>query len=197
MQRKPISTMDLTRIAILGALASILFMIEIPVFPAVPFYKLDFSNVPVILGALAMGPFQGLLILLMKALIGLTHSSSGGIGELADLLMGAAFILPGALMYRRNKTRKTALLGMLAGIATMVVIAIPSNYYILFPFYQKFVPYDAVVNMGKALFPFIDGIWQFLLTVTALFNLIKGTAICLVAYVLYKPLSPLLHSKKR
>ncbi len=197
MQRKNLSTVDLTRIAILGALASILFMLEFPIFPAAPFYKLDFSNVPVILGAFAMGPVQGLLILLIKSLIGLTHTTSAGIGEMADFLMGAAFILPGAIMYRRNKSRKTAISGMLAGVVCIVIAGVLANYYILLPFYQKFLPYETLVVMGKDMFPFITDIWGFLLTVTALFNLIKGLALTVVTLLLYKPLSPLLHSKKR
>lgn len=194
MQKRGLTTMDLTRIAILGALASILFMIEFPVFPAVPFYKLDFSNVPVVLGGFAMGPLPGLLILAMKDLIGLTHSSTGGIGELADLLAGAAFILPGAIIYRRLKSRKNALLGMLAGIILMIVASVLANMYILIP---AFMPYETVVAMGQKMIPSIQNIWQFLFSVTALFNLIKGIAICLVTYVLYKPLSPFLHAKKR
>lgn len=194
MQKRGLTTMDLTRIAILGALASILFMIEFPVFPAVPFYKLDFSNVPVVLGGFAMGPLPGLLILAMKDLIGLTHSSTGGIGELADLLAGAAFILPGAIIYRRLKSRKNALLGMLAGIVLMIVASVLANMYILIP---AFMPYETVVAMGQKMIPSIQNIWQFLFSVTALFNLIKGIAICLVTYVLYKPLSPFLHAKKR
>ena len=73
----------MTRIAILAAAASILFLIEIPV---VAFYKLDLSNIPVLLGAFSMGTVPGLIILGIKSAIGLLHSSSAGIGELADFI---------------------------------------------------------------------------------------------------------------
>ena len=122
--RKNLSVQYLTRIAVLTALASILFLIEIPV---VAFYKLDLSNLPVLLGAFSMGPLAGIIILALKSLIGMLHSTSMYVGELADFIMGAAFVLPAALMYRQNKTRKTALAGMLVGTLTMIVVAVLVN----------------------------------------------------------------------
>ena len=103
--KKNLSTQYLTRIAVLTALASILFMIEIPI---VAFYKLDLSNLPVLLGAFSMGPWAGLAILLLKSVIGMLHSTSMYVGELADFIMGAAMVLPAALIYKANKTRKGA-----------------------------------------------------------------------------------------
>jgi len=194
MKKKMLSTVDITKMGILAALAGILYMLDFPIFPAVPFYKLDFSNAAVMLGAFAMGPMQGTIILLIKDLTGLMHSSSGGIGEVADFVMSAAFVIPGALLYRRNKRRKTALIGMIIGIMGMIIVAVLANYYILIP---AFASYDAVVGLGRKMFPSITNIWQFLFTVTSLFNLVKGAVICALVYLLYKPLSPLLHAKKR
>ena len=98
--RKPLlTTRELTTIAILAAIAAVLFMVEIPV---VLFYKLDLSNLPVLLGTFSMGPVAGTLILLVKSVLGLLHSSSQGVGELADFLMGFAMVLPAGLIYRRT-----------------------------------------------------------------------------------------------
>ena len=108
MQSKRLTTRQLTTIAILAAISAVLFMVEIPI---VLFYKLDFSNLPVLLGAFAMGPGPATLILLIKSLLGLLHTSSQGVGELADFLMGFAMILPAGLIYQRHKTRKGALVG--------------------------------------------------------------------------------------
>jgi len=195
MKTKAFTTLNLVRTAILSALAAILFLFEFPVFPAVPFLQLDFSNVPVMLGAYAMGPIQGSMILFIKSLTGLLHSSSAGVGELADFIIGMAFVLPGALIYRMKKSRSRALIGLLTGVLTMIVTAIIVNYYILFPFFSKIVPYEVIVSMGQVVFPFVQNIWHFLLTVTASFNFIKGIALCFVTYILYKPLSPLLKDK--
>lgn len=190
--RKNLSVQYLTRIAVLTALASILFLIEIPV---VAFYKLDLSNLPVLLGAFSMGPVPGLIILLLKSLIGMLHSSSMYVGELADFIMGAAFVLPAALIYRRHKTRNTALIGMAVGTVVMIVVAVLVNWKIMIPFYMTAygMPMEAVVGMATKAVPFVDTEWKLLLCVTAPFNLLKGVVLSALTFVLYKHLSPLLH----
>ena len=174
--RKNLSVQYLTRIAVLAALASILFMIEVPI---VSFYKLDFSNLPVLLGGFSMGVGPGMLILAVKSLLGLLHSGTGGVGELADFLMGAAMLLPAAIIYQRGKSRKTALIGMAAGSVVMIIVAAVVNYALLFPMLTQTYPS-----------------FEFILTVTAPFNLLKGVAISAVTYLIYKPLSPLLHVRR-
>ena len=94
-RKSNLSVQYMTRIAILGALSAILFMIEIPV---IAFYKLDVSTLPALLGAFSMGPMAGLAILLIKNIFGLLHSTSMYVGELADFIMGAAYNLPAALI---------------------------------------------------------------------------------------------------
>ena len=174
--RKRMSVQQLTRIAVLSALGSILFMIEVPI---VSFYKLDFSNLPVLLGGFSMGTGAGMMILLVKSLLGLLHSGTGGVGELADFLMGAAMLLPSAMIYQRSKSRMSAVYGMIAGTAVMIVVASVVNWALLFPLLTKSYP-----------------TFEFILTVTAPFNLLKGIAISVVTYLIYKPLSPLLHVRK-
>ncbi|MBR5109440.1 MAG: ECF transporter S component [Clostridia bacterium] len=186
------STPYLTRMAILTAVASILFLIEIPV---VAFYKLDLSNIPVLLGAFSMGPAAGLIILALKSAIGLLHSSSAGVGELADFLMGAAFVLPAALIYHRNKTRKTALLGMGIGTLSMVVVGVLANKYIMLPFYMGAYHMDMDAILKFANVGFVDSEWKLLLLITAPFNLLKGVVLSIVTGLIYKPLSPILHAK--
>lgn len=176
MPRKKLSVPTLTRIAVLSALASILFMIEVPI---VSFYKLDFSNLPALLGGFSMGAGPGLAILALKSVLGLLHSSTGGVGELADLLMGAAMLLPAALIYRRHRSRRGAVIGMAVGTAAMILASALVNYLLLFPMLTGSHP-----------------TFEFILTVTAPFNLLKGVAISVVTYLIYKPLSPLLHVRQ-
>ncbi len=188
------STQKLTRIAILAALAAILFLLEIPV---VLFYKLDFSNLPVLLGTFAMGPFSGTAILAVKSLLGLLHSSSQGVGELADFLMGVAMVLPAGLIYRRDKTRRGAVIGMIVGGVCATLAAVLTNLYLLIPFYGAVygMPVEQIVAMGQQLIPSLDSLSKFVWFITAPFNLLKWTVISVVGYFLYKPLSPLLHAK--
>lgn len=194
---KKISVHDLTTMAILSAIAAILFLpvFEIMVFPAVPFYKLDFSNLPVLLGAFAMGPVQGVIILGLKALLGLLHTTSGGVGELADFIVGAAMVVPAGLIYRMRKTRTGALIGMLAGTVCAIGAAILANYFIMFPAFG--ITEEALVGMGSKMFAGVTSTWTFVFYITALFNLIKFAAISVVGYLIYKPLSPILHGKRR
>lgn len=195
-QKKPaLSTQYLTRIAVLTALASILFTVSIPV---VAFYHLDFSNLPVLLGAFSMGPVPGLIILFLKSLIGCLTSSTMYVGELADFLMGAAFILPAALIYKHSKSRKSALIGMIVGTLAQIVTACLVNYFLLIPFYMTAfgMPMDAIIGMCAKTLPFVDSEMKVIFFVTAPFNLLKGAVLCVLTYIIYKPLSPLLHVRK-
>ena len=191
-RKKLFSTSNLTRMALLAAMASVLFLVEIPV---VAFYKLDLSNVPVLVGAFAMGPVPGLIILGLKSLIGLLHSSSAGVGELADFIMGAALVIPAGLLYHREKTRKNALLGMAAGTVCMIAVSVMANKFIMLPFYMGAYHMDMQGILNYAGVAGIDSEWKLLLLITGPFNLLKGVVLSLVTGAIYKPLSPLLHGK--
>lgn len=195
--RKPfLTTRELATVAVLAAISAVLFMIEIPV---VLFYKLDLSHLPVLLGTFAMGPIPGTLILLVKSLLGLLHSSSQGVGELADFLMGFAMLLPAGLIYQHTKSRKGAILGMAAGTVVATIVAVFANMYIMIPFYGTAygMPVEAIVGMGTAIVPAVDSAWKFVLLITAPFNLFKWVVISVLAGLMYKPLSPILHGRKR
>ena len=194
-RKNNLSVQYMTRIAVLGALSAILFMLEIPV---VAFYKLDVSTLPALLGAFSMGPMAGMAVLLIKDLFGMLHSSSMYVGELADFIMGAAYILPAALCYRYRKSRKSALLGMIVGTVAMIVVSVLVNWQIMIPFYMSAygMPMEAVIGMAQKALPFVDTELKLLLFVTAPFNLLKGVVLSALTFLLYKRLSPLLHVKK-
>jgi len=191
--KKVFTTFNLTRMALLAAVSSILFLIEIPI---VAFYKLDLSNLPVLLGAFSMGTLPGLIILGIKSLIGLLHSSSAGVGELADFIMGAALVVPASLIYHRNKTRKNAIVGMAIGTVCMIAVAVLANKYIMLPFYMGAYHMDMEGILAYAGVAGVDSEWKLLLMITAPFNLLKGIVLSLVTGLIYKPLSPLLHEAK-
>ena len=186
------SVATMTRIAILAAAASILFLIEIPI---VAFYKLDLSNIPVLLGAFSMGPVPGLIILALKSAIGLLHSSSAGVGELADFIMGAALLIPASLIYHRNKTRRNALIGMIVGTVCTAVVGVLVNKFIMLPFYMGAFHMDMEGIISAAKVGGVDSEWKLLLLITGPFNLLKGAVLSIVTYLIYKPLSPILHGK--
>ena len=189
-----LSLNDMTRIAILTAIACLLDLIPgIPVFGNI--YKLDFSLLPVLLGTFAMGPVQGIIILLLKCLIGWAHSTTMGIGKLAEFMMGLMLIVPAGLIYQKNKTRKTAIIGMAIGTLCMVVGSVIVNKLILLPFYMSAFHWNMDKVLSKITVAGIDTEWKLLTLITAPFNLIKGVVLSVITAVIYKPLSPILHGK--
>lgn len=177
----------------LTAAAIVLQYLEIPI-PFIPsFIKLDFSDLPELIGAFAYGPIAGILIALVKNLIHLAVSQSGYIGELSNFILGAAFAGTAGLVYRRHKTMKGALVGGIIGSAVMAAISFPSNLFIVYPFYYNFMPKEAVLGAYQAIVPTMESIEQCLLVFNVPFTLIKGIFCVIIAMLVYKPLSPLLH----
>lgn len=185
----------ITRVAALGAIAAILFFLEIPI---IGFYKLDFSTVPALIGGFALGPVAGFIIVLIKDLVGLTHSSSFFVGELADLIMSGSFVLTASLIYRYNRTRKGALISMLWAILVMTIVGAATNYYLLIPFYINVMnfPEQAIIETIAKVIPMVNSIGGVIVMATIPFNLLKGIVLCGISFLLYKHLSPLLKEMK-
>lgn len=194
MSGRDSSMFTLTRCGLLGAMAVILYYIEIPV---VAFYKLDVSTLPAILAGFAMGPMQGMAVIVIKNLVHMLGTSTACVGELADILMSGAFVVTASLFYRRRKTRRGALEAMLLGIVAMTVAGVLVNYYILIPAYQTLMnlPLEAIIGMGQAAVPAVDSALKLVLLITAPFNVLKGGVLSALTYLLYKRVSPLLHSR--
>ncbi len=187
----------MTQIAMLGAVATVLMLFEFPLpFLAPSFYELDFSEVPVLIGAFCMGPLAGMLIELLKILLNfvLNGTITAGVGELANFLMGCAFVVPAGIIYRKHKTKKQAVVGMIVGTLCMVAASAVLNAYFLLPAYGKAfdMPIDAFVGMGSKIIPAIQDLFTFSLFCVVPFNLIKGIVVSLLTLVLYKHISRLL-----
>ena len=182
----------LVRIAILGAVSALLFYIELPIIP--PIYKLDLSTVPALIAGFSMGPGASLGVTLLKDLIGLTHSSSMGVGELADFLMSGSMTAVAALIYRRRHTFKGAVLSLSVGTLVMCAVAALANYFIMIPFYVQVMnmPMEKILSMIANTVPMVDSLWKMILLAVVPFNLLKGVVLSIVTILLYKRISPLL-----
>lgn len=194
---KSFSTKTLAKVAILGALSTILFFFDFPL-PFIPsFYKLDFSEVAVLVGGFALGPIPAVIIEAMKVILNVlfTGSNTAYVGETAAFIMGCAFCVPPAIIYKRNKTKSSAIKGLAAGVASLAIVGIVINYFVLLPAYSYFyqMPMDTIVGIGSALIPLIHDKLTFVLFATLPFNLIKGVVISVVTMLLYKHISPILH----
>ncbi len=183
-------------VAILGALAGVLMLIEFPLPIAPPFYKVDLSLVSALLAGFSLGPVAGLLVCLVKVLISilLNGTTTAFVGEFAALLMDSSFTLCAALIYKKEHTKKGAIKALIWATVTLMLVGGATNYFILVPAYVKFmnIPLEAIVAMGNAIFKSVNSLFTLILFCTVPFNLIKGLIISIVTYLLYKRVSPLL-----
>ena len=192
-----INTKKLTTTALLTALAVVLQFIEIsiPIMPS--FIKLDFSDLPELIGAFAYGPLAGVLIAFLKNLIHLAVSQSGFVGELSNFLLGAAFALTAGLIYKKKKTKKNALVAGVAAAVVMAAVSLPLNYFIIYPLYYSILgfPEVAILQMYQLLLPSVKSIFQALIIFNVPFTFVKALISAVVTMIIYKPISPLLKGK--
>ncbi len=187
--------------AMLSAVAAVLQFVEfsIPVMPS--FIKLDISDLPALLGTFSLGPVYGVAIQLVKNLLHLPFGSSAGVGELSNFILGAVFVFVAGVIYTRSKSRKTALVGSVVGAAAMALVSVVTNYFIVYPAYVVLyhLPLDAIVGMyeeilgGVSHVPTQNALFNCLLVFNVPFTLVKGLLDTALCFLIYKPLSPLLH----
>jgi len=191
-EKTQITTRLMVGIGMLAAVAVVLQYVEFPI-PIMPsFIKFDLSDLPAVIGAFAYGPLAGILIELVKNLIHCAASQSFTVGELSNFILGATFTGIAGFIYMRNKNKKTALIGGLVGAVVMGLISIPSNYFVVYPFYYNFIPEEAVLGMYQALLPSMKSILQCLLVFNLPFTIVKGLLNVLITMLIYKPLSRIL-----
>ncbi len=172
-------TKRLAKMGMLVAISIVLVsLIHFPIFPAAPYLEYDPADIPILIGTFAFGPVAGLLLVIITSVIqGVTVSAAGGIyGILMHIVATGTFVLSAGIVYRKHKTRKRALWGLILGILLMTAVMVPANLFVT-PYFLG-VPRGAIVPV----LPFIIG-----------FNLVKGTANGLVTFFLYKRISRFLH----
>lgn len=188
----------ITGTAMLTAVGVVLQYLEIsiPIMPG--FIKLDFSDLPELIGAFAYGPVAGVIICLLRNLIHMAVSQSGFVGELSNFILGASFAVVAGLIYNHRKTKKNAILAGFAGAAVMALVSLPSNYFLIYPLYYSVLGFreEAVLGMYQVLLPSVENILQALLIFNLPFTFVKAMLCVIIAIVIYKPLSKLLKGKE-
>ena len=194
-------TRKLVEIGMLGAIATVLMLFEFPIpFIAPPFYELDFSEVPVLVGAFALGPFAGAAIELVKILINLliNGTATAFVGEIGNYILGCSFVIPAAMIYQKKKSKKNALVAMVVGTITMTIFGCILNAYVLLPTYAAAfgMPIDAIVGLGSAINGNITNVMTFVIIAVAPFNILKGIAVSTITLLIYKHISPILKGNR-
>ena len=191
-------TRALTGTAMLAAVATILMYMEfpIPIMPA--FIKMDISELPALIASFAYGPLSGIAVCLIKNLIKLPSTSTAAVGELFNFVMGALFVGVAGIVYKKNKTRKGAIIGAVAGALIMALVSLPYNYFVVYPAYvvMYHLPLEAIIGMYQAINPNVNGLLACLVTFNVPFTFVKGMVDALLCFLIYKPLSPILHGRK-
>ena len=194
-KRKPF-LIKLAVTAVLTAMASVLMYYEIPLPFMPPFLKFDFSEVPVVIGSFAIGPIWGVVIELLKNLIHLPMTQTAGIGEMSNFITGSIFVGTAGLIYRKHRTRKGAVVSMIAATLALAVIAVPVNAFINLPLYASVLgmSMESILGWTQTVNPAIDSELKLLLLGFVPFNLFKGTVVSLITFFVYKPISKLINS---
>lgn len=198
MNKRISNTRKMVVTAMLASVASVLMLIEFPLpFIAPPFYELDFSEIPVLIGAFSMGPVVGVVIEAIKIAVNLiiNGTMTGGVGEIANFVIGCSFIIPAAIIYKYNKTKKGAVISMIVGTLSMAILGVFINAYIMLPVYSNIMPIEQILQMGKDIVPFITDELTFCLFCVLPFNLLKGLLVSTVTGFIYKPLSKIINAK--
>ena len=200
MKEGKISVRMITRVGVLAAMAIALSFLEssliIPMLPFFPnFLKLDIGDLPALLAAFAFGPLAGVLIEVLKNAVHLFGSQTSGVGELANMIIGASFVATAGLVYRLRRNRIAAYLGMALGTLVMTAVACASNYYVLLPLYGRLgFSVEAIIGLANlAGNTLVKDMPTLLLFVFVPFNLIKGLLVSVLTGLVYKRVSPLLH----
>ena len=192
------NTRKLAMIGMFSAIAMILHVLDFPIFFAPGFYKMDFSELPVLVGSFAFGPVAGVMMEFVKILLKLCikGTSTAFIGDLANFVVGCSLIIPASTVYSFKKTKKSAIIACIVGTLVMTVFGTAFNAVYLLPAFSKFygMPLDAILAMGAEVNPLAKegSIVSFVVACVAPMNLIKGTLVSVVTLLIYKPLSPII-----
>ena len=195
-EKQKITPRALAMTAMLGALASVLMFVQFPIPFLIPsFIEMDVSELPSLIASFALGPWYGAAVCLIKNLVHLTVTSTGGVGELSNFLLGVAFVLPAGCVYRFKKNRFAALIGSVVGAFAMALLSFPINLYLTYPIYTKFMPLETILGMYRELIPSVDTLEKCLLVFNVPFTFLKGALVTALTFLVYKPLSRFIKGK--
>lgn len=189
---RKINTKKMIVIAMLSAVAIVIYYLDFPVPLMPPFIKLDLSNVVSLFAGFTMGPVAGVLVALIKNLIHLVIKGMGttmGIGDIFDFVTSAVFAFTAGLLYKREHTKKGAVIACIIGTVVFTLVSLPLNYFIVYPIYAKaFGGMEAIMGAYQAINPNVNGLFGALCLFNVPFTLVKGILCSLVVILIYKPL---------
>lgn len=182
--------------AMMSALAAIIMLFEFAVPLVPPFYELDFSEVIILLTGFALGPMAAVITEALKIVLNLllNGTSTMGVGEFANFMMGLSFVLPATIYYQRHKTKKDALIGMIIGTIVLCIVSAFLNYFVMLPAYAYFlnIPMEGLIQSATAVNGNINNLFTLIILAVVPFNFLKGVLTSLIVLLTYKKVSHIL-----
>lgn len=198
---KNLSTKNMVRIAILGCLAYLLMLIKFPLPFMPPFMDFDLSGVPTLIGTFAIGPLAGVFIAVIKITLKLVSTGTLSMltGEIQNLILGCAYILPAGFIYQKYRTKKSALIGLIVSTIVCAIVAVFSNMYVIIPFYAKAfnLSMAKIIDMTRRVNPLVDSELKFILLGIIPFNLIKHAITSVIVYLIYPIILPIIKKEEK
>ncbi len=186
----------ITVVALFAALSAV-FMFFSFSLPFVPSYlKIDFSDLPALLASFSLGPLWGVAVSLVKNVINVFFTTTGGVGELSNFLLSAFFVFTAGLIYKRKKTKKNALVGAVCGIVVMCLMSLVTNTFLVYPAYTKLYGVEAIIGMASSILPSVDSTFDVILIFNTPFTFVKGLLNTVLTFLLYKRLSGIIQTGK-
>ena len=187
------ATKKIVLVGVFGAISTVLMFLSFNV-PFIPtFVKLDFSDLPVLLGGYILGPVYGSFIAIIKILLNFVYNGSMtyGIGETVNLIGSLSFMLPAVLLYQRNRNFKMAIMSLIVGTIAATVVLLTANYFVMFPLYATAMnfPMEKIVVAAHALNPYVTDLASLMTFALLPFNIIKFGLNSILALFLYKRLA--------
>lgn len=193
MEKNTLKTRNIALIGIMGGLSAVLMLFRFPLPFMPPFMDFDFASLPEIIGGFAMGPVAAIFIILVKILVkmAIMGTNSALTGEIQNVLLSCAYVIPAVLIYDRKKTKGHAVAGMAVGTLVCAVVAVFTNLYMIIPFYVNLfgMSMDGIIDMCQAVNPAIRNPFTLALFGIVPFNLIKNGVASLITYFAYKKIS--------
>lgn len=187
------SANTMAKIGVLSAIAYVLMFISapLPIFPV--FLKIDLSDIPAIFGGMSLGPVAGLIIVVIKNFLqAITASTTGGVGEFANIMIGGAYVLVICSFYKKWSSYKGVISGALLGIIAMTIMGCIMNYYVMLPLYANFMPMEEIIQAGNIINPKVTDLYSFVICIIGPFNIVKGVIMTIVILPLFKKMEKLL-----
>ncbi len=198
-KKKVLTTKNMVMMAMFGAIAGVLMLFDFSIPIAPSFMKIDLGDLPAILGTFMMGPIEGIIICIIKLLVKLVikGTTTAFVGELSNFVVCCAYILPAYFVYRNHKGKKGAILSLAIGTITVSLIAVLSNYFVMFPMYSNLygMPLEAIIGMGTAINSRITNLFTMMLFAVMPFNIVKYGIVSIITFFVYKRLKNVLFKK--